>query len=76
VEMKLLAVISVDFDITNQLLITFSAFVRYCRKKWEYNERVHQLFIDSKKAYNPVRWEVSKNILTEFEVPMKLVWAD
>jgi hypothetical protein len=24
-------------------------------KKWEYNETVHQLFIDFKKAYNSVR---------------------
>ena len=27
-------------------------------KKWEYNEAVHQLFIDFKKAYDSVRWEV------------------
>jgi hypothetical protein len=38
--------ISVGSDITNQLLITFFAFVRYWRKKWEYNEAIHQLFID------------------------------
>jgi hypothetical protein len=27
-------------------------------KKWEYNEMVHQLFIDFKKAYDSVRREV------------------
>jgi hypothetical protein len=27
-------------------------------KKWEYNETVHQLFIDFKKAYDSVRREV------------------
>jgi len=27
-------------------------------KKWEYNEEVHQLFIDFKKAYDSVRREV------------------
>jgi hypothetical protein len=27
-------------------------------KKWEYNETVHQLFIDFKKAYDSVRKEV------------------
>ena len=27
-------------------------------KKWEYNEEVHQLFIDFKKAYDSVRKEV------------------
>jgi hypothetical protein len=42
-------------------------------KKWEYNEAVHQLFIDSKKAYDSVRWEVLCNILIEFGITMKLV---
>ena len=42
-------------------------------KKWEYNETVHQLFIDFKKAYDSVRWEVLYNILIEFGIPMKLV---
>ena len=32
-------------------------------KKWEYNEAVHQLFIDFKKAYGSVRREVLYNIL-------------
>jgi hypothetical protein len=35
-------------------------------KKWEYNETVHQLFIDFKKAYESVRREVLHNILIEF----------
>jgi hypothetical protein len=42
-------------------------------KKWEYNEAVHQLFIDFKKACDSVRMEVLDNILTEFGIPMKLV---
>jgi hypothetical protein len=42
-------------------------------KKWEYNETVHQLFIDLKKAYDSVRREVLYNILIEFGVLMKLV---
>jgi hypothetical protein len=42
-------------------------------KKWEYNETVHQLFVDFKKAYDSVRREVLYNILLEFGVPMKLV---
>jgi hypothetical protein len=63
--MKLLGIISVGFDVTDQLLIRFSAFVRYWRKKWEYNETVHQLFIDFKKAYDSVS--------REFGIPMKLV---
>jgi hypothetical protein len=42
-------------------------------KKWEYNETVHQLFIDFTKAYDSVRREVLYNILIEFGIPMKLV---
>jgi hypothetical protein len=71
--MKLLGNINVGFDIIDQLLIRFSAFIRYWRKKWEYNETVHQLFIDFKKAYDSVRKEILYNILIEFGVPMKLV---
>jgi len=51
----------------------YFAFVKYLRKKWEYNEAVHQLFIDFKKAYDSVRMEVLNNILIEFGIPMKLL---
>jgi hypothetical protein len=49
------------FDVTVQLLIRLSAFIRYWRKKCEYNETVHQLFIDFKKTYDSVRREVLYN---------------
>jgi len=42
-------------------------------KKWEYNEAVHQLFIDFKKAYDSVTREVLHNILIDFVIPIKLV---
>jgi len=42
-------------------------------KKWDYNEAVHQLFIDFKNAYDSVRMEVLCNILIEFGIPTKLV---
>jgi hypothetical protein len=71
--MKLFGIISVGFDVTHQLLIRFFAFVRYWRRKWEYNKTVLHLFIDFKTAYDSVRWEVLYNILIEFGIPMKLV---
>jgi hypothetical protein len=42
-------------------------------KKWEYNEAVHQLFIDFRNAYYSVRREVLYNILTEFGIHINLV---
>ena len=42
-------------------------------KQWEYNEEVHQLFIDFKKAYDSVRREVLYKILIESGIPRKLV---
>jgi hypothetical protein len=41
--MKLLGNISVGFDVTDQLLIRFSAFIRYWRKN---ENTMNQLFID------------------------------
>jgi len=55
----------VDFDATDQLMFIYSVFVIYL-KKLEYNEVVHQLFVDFKKAYDSVRWEVMCNIPIEF----------
>jgi hypothetical protein len=43
------------------------------REKWEYNETVHQLFVDIEKSYDSVRREVLYNIIIEFELPMKLL---
>ena len=42
-------------------------------KKWEYNEEVHQLFIDFKKAYDSVRRKALYKNLIEFGIPRKLV---
>ena len=43
------------------------------KKKWEYNEAMHKLVIDFKKAYDSVTREVLYNILIECGIPMKLV---
>jgi hypothetical protein len=45
-------------------------------RKWEYNETVHQLFIDFKKTYNSVRREVLYNIIIKFGVPIKTSQVD
>jgi hypothetical protein len=39
----------------------------------EFNETVHQLFVDFKKAYDSVRREVLYNILLEFGKPINVV---
>jgi hypothetical protein len=39
----------------------------------EYNNTVHQLFVDFKKAYDSVRGKVLYGILTEVRIPRKLV---
>jgi hypothetical protein len=69
--MKLLGITSVGVDVTDQLLIRFSAFIRYWRKNG--STMKHQLFMNFKKAYDSVRREVFYNILIQFGVPMKLV---
>jgi hypothetical protein len=43
--MKLLGIISVGFNVTDELQMRSFAFIRY-KKKGEYNEAVHQLFVD------------------------------
>jgi sorting nexin-29 len=64
---------NLDFNAIGQLLIIYSAFVKYLRKIWEYNEAVYQLFIDFKKAYDSVRREVLYNILIELGISMAVV---
>jgi len=66
---KLLGIINVNFNTTGQLLFIYSTIVKYMRKKWEYNEAVHQFFTDFKKAYDTVRREVLYNILIELAFP-------
>jgi hypothetical protein len=70
---KLSGTISIGFNMTGQLLIRYSAFIKYLRKKWEYDEVVPQLLVDFKNAYDSVRREVLLNILIEFGISLKLV---
>jgi len=51
----------------NRLTIDHIFFIRQIlEKKWEYNEEIHHLFIDFKKAYDSVRSEILYKILIEF----------
>jgi hypothetical protein len=61
----------VGFYVTDQLIRCF-AFTRNWRKNGN-TMRLHQLFIDFKKAYDSVRREVVYNIVIKFGVPMKIV---
>jgi hypothetical protein len=67
--MKLLGTISVDFDVTDQLLIKFSASFRYWRKELEYKDTYIK---NLQKAYDSVRREVLQNVLTGFGIIVKL----
>jgi hypothetical protein len=67
--MKLLRIISVGFDLTGQVLIRLLAFVIYWRKNWEYNETIHQLFIDFKKVCDSVKKAVLYNLLIKLGYP-------
>jgi hypothetical protein len=65
---KLLKIISVDIDTTGKLLIIFCIH-QILEKELEYNEAVHQVFTDLKKAHVSFRRKVLCNILFEFGGP-------
>ena len=68
-----MGIIHVDFETTVQLLIIYSAFAKHVGRKSQYNEAVHQLFIDVKESTDSVRREVLYNFLIQFGISMKLV---
>ena len=58
----------------NRSTIDHIFFIRQMlEKEWEYNEEVHQLLIEFRKAYVSVSREVLYEILIEFGIPRKLV---
>jgi hypothetical protein len=54
--------------------IFFFYISQVLEKKLEYNEAIHQLFIDFKEADDSVRREVLYSMFIELGEPMKLVW--
>jgi hypothetical protein len=58
-----------DFNLTDQLLIIYSVFIKYLSKNGEkMSWNISYFLINFKKAYNSVRREVLYNILTEFQI--------
>jgi len=70
---KFSGIINVAFDVTGRLLILYSSPSKYLKKKWEYNQPVHQLFIEFMEAYASVRRQVVFKIRIEFDIAGKLV---
>ena len=58
-----------DVDVRDQLLVCICQVLDKRKTKWEYNETVHQLFMDFNKAYNAVRREIFYNVFIAFGVP-------
>jgi hypothetical protein len=56
-------------DIYIYIYIYIFCIQKILEKKWEYNEAVHQLFIDCKKASDSVRREVLCHIVIQFVSP-------
>jgi hypothetical protein len=54
-QMKLLEIISMGFDITDQLLMRLFLHLSDTGEKCEYNETVHQLLVGFKKACDSIR---------------------
>jgi len=63
-----------DFNTTGQLLMIYSAFIKYLIKKMGIQRSSASALYRLKKAYDSVRREVFYNILIEFAICMKLVF--
>jgi hypothetical protein len=68
--MKLLGITRVGFDITDQLVNRFSAFMRHWRKNYS-TMRQYISYSDFRNAYNSVWRKVLYNILKEFQLFIK-----
>jgi hypothetical protein len=70
---KLLGIINVDLDVTDQKLTRHTYSIRQILEKmWDYNGAVHQLFINFEKAYVSVGGKLMYNIIIELCISMKL----
>jgi hypothetical protein len=67
-----LLIISEYFDVTDQLLVRYSVFVRY-GERWEYSGTEHQIFVDLEKVCDSVQRGILSNGLFDFVIPIKLI---
>ena len=70
---KISGIFNLVFDANRSTIDHIFCIRQILEKKLEYNEEVHQLFIDFKKAYDSVRRDVLYKILIQFGIPKKLV---
>ena len=70
---KLLGIISVDFEVTGQLLIIYFAFIKYLRKNGNTMRQCISYLWTSRKPMIQLGGGVMYNILIEFGIPMKVV---
>jgi len=61
-----------DFDIIGEILMRYPAFVIYLREKLDLNMEVHKLLKESKNICDLVRREVVCNVLSVFDIQIKL----
>jgi len=71
--MKLLGYHQCGFQHNRSTMDQFFYIQQILEKKCEYNGTVHQLFLDSKKAYDSVKREVLYNTLLECGIYKELV---
>ena len=69
---KLLGIMSVDFDTRSAAYYIF-CIRQIIERKYEYNEKIHKLFINFKKTHYSFRREVLCNIYIDFSTVVKLV---
>lgn len=62
------------FECSRSTTDQISCILKILQNKCEYNAGVHQLFVDFMQTYDSCIWEALYNILTEFGMPVKLVW--
>jgi hypothetical protein len=65
-------IVSVDFDVTGQVLITYSAFNKTVLK-WEDNEAMKDLFIHFKKPYDSITRETFYDVFIKMCFLLKIV---